>query len=334
MLTSWPILSDQRDTYLYRGDHPDSFLWDVLDPIGGKLQRRCDNGHLAEELLDPFIFAQLIAGIMGKYTINGTPFHSNWRMLPAALRMAKRLGADALARALEDVSNGFEQFDSKTLDAYDDNTILEHPDRDAVLSKLDPLFGALLQTPVDEGRCSYGQFHGNFKGGDALLSALSEWISDCMPRHVVDDRDTARRELEANHHWACEHVDGYYREWVAFYVGLEAYHLLEAAGLKFQRHRFNINPPKGNQVWARRLVARDDQELALFGFEDFDVLVDIETMSEIARYPLAKPRYRAPTAPPALRLADRPRLTFDPETLVVRKASLLGRFGKTLTYRQ
>lgn len=333
-LNTWPITPDDIETYQFDGKDPDHFLAIALDGIAPKLPATCDGSHLAEEILDPFVFFQFITGMQGKHTINGTPFYQNWRLLPCALRMARRLGADGLADALEQSKTEMAAFDPQTLDDYDHGRLPWDTKEDQALSaKLDTLFDIRLRDQVDAGDCTYGTTQANTSGSERLNAALADWVSQEFPREVLDDFDAVTQRHQDNHDWARDNTDGYDFGFTSGLVGIETYHMLQEMGLRLQRLTRRPQDPASQRVIPNGILTTDGQEWIRFDFGDGCLIADAKTLTEQARAFYPAPRNRPKTLPPFLLLAKAPRVEFNATDFTTRPASFFRRSAHKLSYK-
>ena len=332
-LTAWPITTNSVKYYQYSGGDPDGFLCGALDPIGWKVQKLNDGSHLAEELLDPFVLFQFIAGIQGKYTINGTPFYSNWRLLPCATRMATRLGALELADALEKSGRELASFEPEILDDYDATRIpWDTEEGQALNGELSEICDARFhKIPFED--CTYGTSRSQFTGAESLNAALADWVCQEMPREVLPNQDAVMLRLKQNHVWACENVEGYELGFTSSKVGAETYQMLKHLGLRFERTTKSPKEPHLLQVVPYGLETSNGQHWIRFEFGDGCVLADADTLTEHARRIYSSPRTRLSSLPPYLLLADAPSIEFSSRDFTTRLASRIRPFNRRLSYR-
>jgi len=333
MLNAWPITQDQVAMYAYPGSNPDSAITDMLDEVGDHLQSATYSEHLAETIVDPFVFMQFVTGLQGKYTVNGSPFYQNWRLLPNARRMAARLGADTLATQLAAAETAIKGYDPSLLDAYDrsDTETLGQDRNDQLFELLDKQF----QDSVNQGDCTYGTFSKDVTGGDKLLVALCEWVSAEMPREVLPDQAAVNQRLSENHAWAVNNVENYYEQWVRYYVGDDILSLLNQAGDRFGApHNDIMTPQHDSTIVFRRFKTTEDKMNVAFMFDDAMILVHQNDMTERARVPLAKSPVHRRNGPSLRRLADKPVFGFDPDGPAITYKRLLRGPKNPMKYTQ
>lgn len=333
-LSRWPITEDDAAYFQYDGTSPDDFIWNAIDSIGDRLTRRTDGSNLAPELLDPFVFAQFVAGLQGKYTVNGMPYAGNWRLMPCATRMAARLGATKLAEALREGEAELAEWDEATLDAFDSNRLdFNDPAERKTIDTLFERFDKRFEPLVAEGACSYGTSRLNYDGGEALLAALGDWITAEMPREILADQAAVTAKTRANHIWACDNVKNYEQEFTAYHVGHETYQMLQSLGMRFLRTGRSAPKPHEQPVIAREVLVEGGRRLLALSFQESRLLADGETFQELARSKVATPINRPDHLKPVLKLADAPRIAINPQTLEIHQGRLAGLIHKKLTYR-
>lgn len=334
-LAALPITPDRVAHYQFSGQEQDMFLATALDDVGDRVQPRTVGSQIAPELLDPFVFWQFVSGLMGQYTVNGMPFNSNWRLMPAATRMAKRLGALPLAQALQDGEEEMRAWDIADLDAYDtfsfDINISEQKEKyDTLFQRFDKRFELL----ISEAAPTYGHFANGQTGGDALLTALCEWISDQMPREVLPTREAVIERIAANHNWAYDNVDNHGYEFTRSFVGHDIFVVLNGLGLRIAAVTQRSSEPHKLAVIPTAFRTTDGQDLIAFGFGDGIVVADAVTLQERGRSLYAAPLPRPAQLVPYANIAKRPKITLNREAFTTSFASIFRPFAETLKYKQ
>ncbi|MEM7441609.1 MAG: hypothetical protein AAF393_18675 [Pseudomonadota bacterium] len=335
-LSHWPITREDTARFQYDGGAPDDFLWRVLDDIGDCITRGTDGSNLAPELLDPFVFAQFVTGLQGKYTVNGTPFANNWRFMPCATRMAERLGADELTAALREGEAEMATWDQKDLEAHDRGMLrFDDPIENAKSEQLFARFDTRFEPFVGAGECSFGTSRLKHKGGDKLLAALGDWVTEAMPREVLPDQAAVKNRLQANHDWACDHVENYEHNYTKFYVGEHVSQMLKSMGLRLdKKYGRSFWTPHELQVIPYEIFTTNGSALIRFDFGDGTLLADPDTMIERTRIMFDKPQERAEGLVPYLMLADAPSVALDMKTFKTHAPSMFKPNSKTLKYKQ
>jgi len=293
MLNAWPITPQETSVFVYDGSDPDFASTNMLDGIGDCLQRATYPRHLANELVDPFVFMQFVMGLQ-----------------------------DALASKLADAATALKGFKTAQLDAYDrsDMDALEEETYQRLFALLDQQF----QDLIAQGNCTYGTYAKSAEGGDKLLVALCEWVSKEMPREVLPNRDAVAQRLDDTHAWAVSNVENYYEEWVRFYVGDHILALLNKAGDRFGSPKSDIMTPQHeNTIVFQRFKTADGKMNVAFMFEDAMLLVHQDDMVERARIPLPKSPIHRPNGPHLQKLADKPVFGFDPDGPAITDKRLL-----------
>ena len=325
-LTVWPMTSDEAAQLQYGGGDVDIFATDILDGIGPQLIRRTDGSNLAPDILDPFVFMQFVMGIQGKYSLNGAPFCGNWRLLPAAQRMAGRLGSEALEAELAKAQTELDSFESALLDSYDNADGMKlfraQPQeiRDHIYHTLDGRFHAL----VAEGACTFGTSREAHTGGDCLLASLCDWLVQDFPREVLPDAQAVAERLRANTLWACDAVENFEREFTAFYVGVDVYAVLQDHDLRFQNSLPHPFGTPDNGVMTTQMQTTDQRHLLVLWFCDGKMVVDAANLREVGRTPY--PEGRPPQK--GIPMSQAHMLAYNPKTRQTRRASRFNPLAK------
>lgn len=326
-LSSFPFVAGTEARFHHSGD-TDDFLWSILDEIGAYVLAGTDGSNLAPELLDPFVFAQFVAGIEGKYTVNGTPFHRNWRLLPAARRMAERLGIVPLAQALAETEAELPVWGAEILDLYDNSpdsgseSLIGAATSERLFQRLDKRFWPLVESAV----CTYGT------QGGGIWKSLSEWIMNEMPRTAFPDEHSVSAQFSATHDWARDAVAGYNRSWTTFRVGDDVYEMLEQLGLRLRRQLKSPAAPATLPVVPCLLEMTDGSRVLRLDFSDAVMLADPDEMAELARKTTAPVSQRRDDLPKRYSIAEEPKIAFDEDSCTTRIPPRLALRANVLRY--
>lgn len=278
-------------------------------PFGGQ-------PHIAMEVLDPWVFWQMVTGLNNHYTVNGTPTASNWRLLPAAGRMAVRLGLDELADEIAKAVADCAAVDPARLDIFD-----QHSAPGAPLTEIEAeQFFQMLDRRFRP-----------FAHEDTCLPRLSKWVEAELPRKFVADKTQWKIEIDAI--WAKVHeiFPDVRRTRLTKRLGSRGCALVEAVGIfdAYQVDRpVKLEPPAYFERW----MTQDGRMLARIDFADGSLVVDLETMSEMVRIPgAAMDRGEATGA--LANLADHPRLGLSPDGTRLVKLGMFSSRKHALKYR-
>lgn len=310
-LTAWPVTSADEMDFDLDFEEPDllTYLCRTLDKVGQQTMRGVHNTHLAPEILDPWVFFQCVTGIQGHHSFDGTPFAGNWRNTICARRMAERLGAEELAKELRAAEAALDHYGPELMSSYDRGAYGElfQDQPEKLRQEMNERFDWCLEAPVSEGLCTYGILKDDHEPAEKLLAALAEWVEADMPREVLY-RDEVRERLRLNHEWACENVDGFERSFVSFYVGRVVYEMLHPLGLRFARSQ---EVYRTKQIRVSLLSMNDDRKILRWHFREGEMLVDPETMLELARHRYPESMIDSEHRRKMLNWSDRPILQID-----------------------
>ena len=334
-LKQFPYVAGEESQFEYDGERPEDFLSIIIDEISDRIVARTDGSNLAPELLDPAVFYHFITGIYGHYTLNGSPFIGNWRLLPAATRMAERLEADTLVQVLKKAEHDIQAWDPQLLDDYDSGAISDRHDLPAsTCERLDETFDLQFRPAVENCRCAYIPHEGAAPIRDPL-TALAAWVMHELPREPLHDHDAIWARYSETHQWARDHVEGYNQNWTESIVGQEVYSLLESLSLRFAR--VVARPPLDAlgklPVSPRVLEMTDETQLLELDFADAVLLAELDTLTEIARFERPKAHVREQFPASQTHLREEPRLAFDLQTCTTKIVSRLAWRAPVVKYQ-
>ena len=315
ILKKWPIEERHQSCLRFGGTDPDKFLLVLLESVGQFVPSGTDGSMLAPEILDPFVFLQFVAGVQGKYTINGSPFFGNWRLITPARRMSERLFAMELAEALTRTEAQLSEYDPEVLDAFDASDCNLLDQRQVGLSEeLTNLLINQFQPLIDAGECYYGTIAESFEGGDRLLAALAEWVSEEFPHEILPNDKAVRDRLDGYRDKAYED-EAFLRAFTLKHLPEPAFDALKKLGYRFtksdgySRHGGVVPVPVG------RIVVNGDLPLYLLTFLDAQAIVDPASMKILAHWPYEWPDRNLPRLANVPSFGDQPNIAIDPLSL-------------------
>lgn len=279
-LTAWPITSaDELDFDPdFEAPTPRNFLFRTIEPIGDQVVRGVYNGHLAPEILDPWVFYQFMLAVHDHHSTSGTRFGQNWRHTICARRMAERLGASELASNFKVAEAALNHYGTELMDSFDSGDLFLGDQSEDVKHSIQYIFDdALTEKPFD---FAFGEGSEDLDHEDRFFAPLAQWVAAEFPREVLPIKKDVKERLLQNHNWARDHIEGFERSYVSYYVGGIVFNMLDSLGLRFaksgswmQRKRVTVKP----------LTMRDGREIMSLRFRDGEMLVDPGSMEEMAR---------------------------------------------------
>jgi len=335
-LSAWPVPKDSIPHWTYDGGDPDAYLWSgyVLDGIEPLFIAKDTNAHIAEDIRDPFVFAQFLAVFGGHVAMNGTPFYSNWRLAPSVQRMAARLGADQLADKITQIDTLMRNFPEEILDGFDRHAFANSPEHADLDARFWKLFHEDLAPIVAASTCQYGTHPRPEAGVPALFAGLAEWVSDTLPRQEVADEAQKVAMLNAVYD-AMPISSARFQKFVAQQIGSDTAALLARLGLRYRKTRNEfLGRAKGSRLAVARVEMADGKVYGVMWFDEDKLLFDLDTVQELGRVKRADRVRNTPDAKP-ITLSKQPKLAFDKETNAVRPVGFLSFRvpGKILRYR-
>lgn len=315
ILKRWPIEERHQSCLRFGGNDPDKFLLLLLESVGQFVPSGSDGSILAPEILDPFVFLHFVAGLQGKYSINGSPFFGNWRLVTAARRMSERLFAMELAEALTRTETQLSEYDPEVLDAFDASDLDLLNRRQVGLSK--ELTGLLIdqfQPLIDAGECYYGTIAEGFKGGERLLAALAEWVSEEFPHEILPNEEAVRDRLDGYRDKAYED-ETFLRAFTLQHLPEPAFDALKKLGYRFTRSDGFSRHAGTVPVPVRRFVVNGEIPLYLLTFLDAQAIVDPGSMNILTHWPYEWPDSNLPRLANVPSFADQPLIAIDPLSL-------------------
>lgn len=314
-LNRWPIDEEKRSRLRYGGTNPDEFLLDLLKDVEPFVLPKTDGTVLAPEILDPFIFLQFVAGLQGKYTINGSPFFGNWRLVVCVRRMAERLFALELAEALSRAEEQIALYDAEVLDAFDASDI-DWIDRhqEGLQQRLTYLLIDQFQPLIDAGECHYGTMGIGFNGGDRLLAALAEWVAEEFPYEILADAKAVHHRLEKYRKEALSD-ESYLRAYTNEHLPEPAFDALKKLGYQFSRNDEYSRDAGKVPVPVQRFIVNSETSLYLLTFLDAQVIVEPISMKVLTKWAYEWPKSSHARLNNVPSFADRPSIVIDPISL-------------------
>jgi len=305
----------QRSRLRYGGGDPDRFLLHLLEDVGPFVLPRTNGTVLAPEILDPFVFLQFVAGIQGKYTINGSPFFGNWRLVVCARRMAERLLAFELVEALAGVEEKIADYDEAVLDAFDfsDFDWLDQH-QEGLHRRLTTLLVDQFDPLIEAGECHYGSKGEGYSGGDRLLAALSEWITEEFPSEILRDANAVRDRLQSFRDETLKD-DAYLRAFTIQHLPERAFEALKDLGFRFTRSDGSSHNADKVPVPVQRFIVNKETPLYLLTFLDAQAVVEPSSMRVLTQWPYEWLNTRFSRLENVPSIVDRPSLTIDPLSL-------------------
>lgn len=220
--------------------------WWNFGPDLAQLGVRLD--ELPDDLFEARVFCHLLNGVAGRFTVNGSIFAQNWRYMPAAESVARKLGGTALADELALAWAEVQTLPREVLDDFDErpSDVIWEPGQIADFegkpdwwptpriipatlgermihlldTRWDKLFEALPPAPPDPLGDSSSAWENAFA---AHLSRIAP------PFELVSSAD----ELSARHREIVLSLDDYASRTFRCYSGCDLARLLDLAGLRF-----------------------------------------------------------------------------------------------------
>lgn len=314
-LNRWPIEEKHQSRLRFSGQDPDAFLLALLENVGSFVLPGTDGALLAPEILDPFVFLQFVAGLQGNYTINGSPFYGNWRLLVSARRMAERLYAIELEEALARAQNQIDAYDTEVLDAFDaSDAAWLNQHQDGLHHQLTELLIDQFQPLIDAGECYYGTLSAEYKGGDRLLAALAEWVSQEFPHEILPDAKAVQDRLNSCLDAGLED-EANLRAFTKQHLPEPAFDALKRLGYRFTKLDGQSRDAGKVPVPVGRFIVNTDIALYLLTFRDAQTIVDAMSMKRLATWPYQWPDPTLPRLGNVPSVADRPEIIIDPISL-------------------
>lgn len=315
-LKRWPIEERHQSRIRYNGRDPDKFLLVLLEQVGTFVLPGTDGSVLAPEILDPFVFLQFVAAIQGKYTINGSPFFGNWRLVGCARRMAESLFAFELEEALAQAEKQVAVYDEQVLDAYDacDFDWLDQHE-EGLSERLNELLVNQFQPFIDAGECHYGTSGEGFNGGDRLLAALAEWITDEFPYEVLPNAQAVQSRLDAFQEKVSD-VEAFQKAFTRLHLPEGAFEALKQLGYTFKRSAGSSHDGGRVPVSVQRFIVNNDVHLYLLTFLDARVIVEPSSMKVLTQWSYEWEGFASERVLSRVpRFADQPSIVIDPISL-------------------
>lgn len=118
-LSALPVLKPEPLLFDYDESRVDEFVHLYSELLGPLTALGVRPDEVPDDFFEAHVFLAFLYGAMGEVTASGSLFGANWRWMPAAEIMARKIGATGLADQLSEAWQEVQRFPPEILDCFD-----------------------------------------------------------------------------------------------------------------------------------------------------------------------------------------------------------------------